>query len=812
MSKQCNKNKKAHLFELGAEVPTANNVAGISSVATGTLGLADSVYTPFRDINNTDVNLLNPVDVSGLNNYDSLQAFNKTLKPQQVTFEDVGGHTSGQTWANIGKGAGAGASVGAGIGSFVGPIGTIIGAGIGTLAGGLTAGAAELFGKNKAKREQRKQQALANEKYNTQLGLVSNQANNINQNNLSDMLWNMDSHYGALGGNLHSNSTTWDTGLNYVGSGGSHESNPNDGVAISTAPDGLENKVEEGEVVWNDEYVFSKRLTIPEKDKKANKWKGKTYADVAKELMDNSEERPNDPITLRGLDDALSRLRDSQDELKAKQKERKIKKEIASMPPEMLAQLQQQAQQPTEEEMAQQAEMEQQQIPMLDQSMQQPMMEQPQLYAKGGGIKGGPGSWHHLSPNSEYDYAINRRPLAAIFDDVFQKNKSQRQPLVYKKKHLNDVVQQEVPINQLPYNPYEETMDYTLDEIENKINGRYRSTTYLDRNGNEIQYAKGGHLFPVGGPTRSEIWSWGSLTPRSNTNGLIASPTEQNPLALQLSNPSIDVNNVAAYRMGQNSAFRQQDLATRKAEHDALQKSLANEKFNWNPEYLRYASAFGPAIALALSARKPDYSNANKLADIGNGLRREISPKYTNIRMGLKPIDNSYSLNQLNAQQNAANDAIMQSANGNRSMAAALRLANDYSYNNQRGAMNRQDAEYNRNDEFRVNEFNNNNDKFDAQQYLMAESQNAQNRAASAAYLAEAAKLREAMDSDRLNAISANLSNLFNNIGAIGNDTFNANVASQVGDYGWKKATSGIGYKGAKGGYLTIKTNNRRKE
>lgn len=704
MSKQCNKNKKAHLFELGAEIPTANNVANISSVATGTLGLADSIYTPFRDIKNTDVNLLNPVGVSELNNFDSLQTFNKTLKPQQVTVEDVGGHTSGQTWANIGKGAGAGASVGAGIGSFVGPIGAIIGAGIGTLAGGLTAGAAELFGKNKAKREQRRQQALADEKYNTQLGLVSNQVNNINQNNLSDMLWNMDSHYGALGGNLHSNSTTWDTGLNYIGSGGSHESNPNDGVAISTAPDGLENKVEEGEVVWNDEYVFSKRLTIPEKDKKANKWKSKSYADEAKKILEVLEERPNDPITLRWSEDSLSRLMDSQDELKAKQKERKIKKEIASMPPEMLAQLQQQTQQPTEEEMAQQTEIEQQQIPMLDQSMQQPMMQQPQLYAKGG------------------------------------------------------------------------------------------------------------HLFYNGSPSRSEIWSWGILTPRGNTNGLIASPTEQNPLGFQLRNPSIDIDSIAEYRMGQNSTLRQQHLATRKAERDALQKSLTNEKFNWNPEYLRYTSAFGPAVALALSARKPNYSNADKLADIGNGLRKEISPRYTNIRMGFKPIDNSYSLNQLNAQQNAANDAIMQNANGNRSMAAALRLANDYSYNNQRGAMNRQDAEYNRNDEFRVNEFNNNNDKFDAQQYLTAEMQNAQNRATSAAYLAEAAKLREAMDSDRLNAISTNLSNLFNNIGAIGNDTFNANVASQVGDYGWKKATSGLGYKGAKGGYLTIKTNNRRKE
>lgn len=702
MSKQCNKNKKAHLFELGAEVPTANNVAGISSVATGTLGLADSIYTPFRDMKNTDVNLLNPVEVSGLNNFNSLQAFNKTLKPQQVTFEDVGGHTSGQTWANIGKGAGAGASVGAGIGSFVGPIGTIIGAGIGTLAGGLTAGAAELFGKNKAKKEQRRQQALADEKYNTQLGLVSNQANNINQNNLSDMLWNIDSHYGALGGNLHSNSTTWNVGLNYVGSGGSHESNPNDGVSISTAPDGLENKVEENEVVWNNEYVFSDRLTIPEKDKKINKWKSKSYAGEAKKILEVLEERPNDPITLRWSEDSLSRLRDSQDELKDKQKEREIKKEMASMPPEMLAQLQQQTQQPTEEEMAQQTKMEQQQIPMLDQSMQQPMMQQPQLYAKGG---------HLFNGLSEWTALVNQANSKTAYDN------------------WRDLV--------------------------DRAN---RKTAF------DIKY---GELQPI---TRD---------------------------------PWYDSSFVKENQLTPNLIRRENENTTR---------SSRNFFENWNPEYLRYAPIPGGIGALALSLRKPNYSNANKIANISSGLRREISPKYTNIRMGYKPIDNTYSLNQLNAQQNAANDAIMQNANGNRSMAAALRLANDYNYNNQRGAMNRQDAEYNRNDEFKTNTFNNENDKFDAQQYLAAESQNAQNRNTSAAYLAEALKMKEQMDSDRLNAISTNLTNLFNNIGAVGNDTFNANVASRVGDYGWAGASSKINYKKAKGGYLTIKTNNRRKE
>ena len=373
MSKQTKNKNKSHLFEGGGF-----SVGGDFGIS-GTIGFVNGMKSSFDDVKQKAENYEDQVkdsqieDLSKVNDLDTLEDYARSIKPiDTISTDDLTGDVKqriGKYLSTSGQAAQAG--------SNYGPWGLLIGSVVGQIGAGLS----DTFSRKKA----RNKRDEINEKIATinqqNLQMLSNRAENIMQNQLAEQQWN---YIAALGGNLHSNSTTWSNGLNYIGAGGSHESNPNDGVAISIAPDGLENKVEEGEVVWNDNYVFSKRLTIPEKDKKANKWKGKTYADVAKELMDNSEERPNDPITLRGLDDALSRLRDSQDELKAKQEERKIKKEIASMPPEMLAQLQQQAQQPTEEEMAQQAAIEQQQMPMVDSSMQQPIMEQPPIYANGG--------------------------------------------------------------------------------------------------------------------------------------------------------------------------------------------------------------------------------------------------------------------------------------------------------------------------------------------------------------------------------------------------------------------------------------------
>lgn len=92
-----------------------------------------------------------------------------------------------------------------------------------------------------------------------------------------------------------------------IGNGGTHEQNPFEGVQMGVDPQGVPNLVEEGEVVFND-YVFSNRLKVPKKDRKRLRLKEGTFADAAEKLQKESAERPNDPISRRGLEASMNRL------------------------------------------------------------------------------------------------------------------------------------------------------------------------------------------------------------------------------------------------------------------------------------------------------------------------------------------------------------------------------------------------------------------------------------------------------------------------------------------------------------------------
>ena len=137
----------------------------------------------------------------------------------------------------------------------------------------------------------------------------------------ADTLRDMENNY-AKGGPLFTHGGIWDNGLTYINEGGSHEENPFEGVQMGVDPQGIPNLVEEGEVVYND-YVFSNRMKVPKDVKKKLKTKGNTFAEAAKELSKESEERPNDPISKNGLDAFMSALSESQEELRMKNENRR---------------------------------------------------------------------------------------------------------------------------------------------------------------------------------------------------------------------------------------------------------------------------------------------------------------------------------------------------------------------------------------------------------------------------------------------------------------------------------------------------------
>ena len=128
----------------------------------------------------------------------------------------------------------------------------------------------------------------------------------------------------ADGGELHTHGGDFTNGLTYIDNGGSHEANPFEGVQMGIDPQGVPNLVEEGEVIFND-YVFSNRMKVPKAIRQKYKLRDNiTFAEAAKKLSKESEDRPNDPISKRGLESFMSALAESQEEVRIKNEDRKM--------------------------------------------------------------------------------------------------------------------------------------------------------------------------------------------------------------------------------------------------------------------------------------------------------------------------------------------------------------------------------------------------------------------------------------------------------------------------------------------------------
>lgn len=127
----------------------------------------------------------------------------------------------------------------------------------------------------------------------------------------------------AFGGDLNTNGGDFSNGLIIIGNGGTHEENPMEGVPMGVDKQGVPNLVEEGEVIFND-YVFSNRMNVPNSMRSSlglSKGKNLTFAKAAKKLSKEAEERPNDPISRRGLLDSMSKLQQVQESLRQQDQE-----------------------------------------------------------------------------------------------------------------------------------------------------------------------------------------------------------------------------------------------------------------------------------------------------------------------------------------------------------------------------------------------------------------------------------------------------------------------------------------------------------
>lgn len=194
--------------------------------------------------------------------------------------------------------------------------------------------------------------------------------------------WNHHGYGGLLyddGGNLNSqHGGDFSNGVTQINNGGTHEQNPNEGVQMGTDPNNVPNLVEQGEVIFDD-YVYSNRLNVPNsiREKYHMGKKGKlSYADAAKKLSKESEERPNDPISINGLEASMAELMEAQeiDRFKEKMKDPRYAKQV------MQQVLQQQYQQQAD---SQQNQQNQQQNPQQNEEDEMSQEETPNQEIEG---------------------------------------------------------------------------------------------------------------------------------------------------------------------------------------------------------------------------------------------------------------------------------------------------------------------------------------------------------------------------------------------------------------------------------------------
>ena len=304
--------------------------------------------------------------VQANNNDDLMSEWSAFTPMENVSWKDIRGGSTGQRIGNTIGAAGSGAAAGSSVG---GPVGAIVGGvvGLGSAIGGW------ISGNRKAKKKAKKfnkQIDAANEK---NMVALEDKAGNIDTQNDLNKLANFSAYGGPInifgsgaidyelakenlynkqlsamskykmssmpnsfgmpelavfaeGGNLYTSVPNigqqggdFSNGVTIIGNGGTHEENPMEGVPMGVAPDGTPNLVEQGEVKFNN-YVFSNRLFATGGLLAAHNlpttYTDHSFADIAERLSKESSERPNDPISKRGLMSAMTRLQQAQEQVR----------------------------------------------------------------------------------------------------------------------------------------------------------------------------------------------------------------------------------------------------------------------------------------------------------------------------------------------------------------------------------------------------------------------------------------------------------------------------------------------------------------
>lgn len=650
---------------------------------------------------------------------------------------------------------------------------------------------------------------------------VNNSLDNNMNNLINTQSQNLLANYAAKGGPLATQGSDWLTGLNYIGAGGSHEQNPNGGIQQGIAPDGLPNLVEEGEVIWNGDYVFSKRLKVPKATRNKYKLRGTkpmSFADAALEFNKEMEERPNDPISKRGRDGMLAKLAEVQEEKRAKIQAKEQAQQAAmmgmmGMPQDQMAM----QEQPMQDDVMSEANQEELARQEIMQGMQQPV-------AEGYAAKGGPiGHKFALGTPPPYDPYYNFNWNNYWNEGLNPEELERFAQLAYK---------QQYGLPNFKLNSTETKPTLTL--REGGLGREYYD--WLDRLSDEQYSNLLGKIYPNKGKTKDNynkfINDRVGLFNYANTgvigdayNGIKDAALHANPdigkspmpllTESPFDNPHLDgqkpiLTNTDWYRnlpvvvgdrnVATNTIIPGQarnsttDVVTNTGTdhtHPAKTSNINKSNYPWQG-YLRYAPAIGSAIGVFSDlmgwTNKPDYSAADAMLNASRGVR-DVSFNPIGDYAQYRPVDTRFALNALNGAAGATRRGIMNTSAGNRGTAMAGMLAADNNYMNSIGntLFTAENSNYDR--YLKALAHNADINKFNSEGFLKAAMANQGAGEVRAKYTAMAADARQRALAQASAARSANLTNLFDNLGNIGIDALNRADARWLAQF-WKGANA----------------------
>ena len=617
----------------------------------------------------------------------------------------------------------------------------------------------------------------------------------------------------AFGGELGTNVTDWTNGLLQINAGGSHEDNPLEGVPLGVDQNGVPNLVEEGETVFND-YVFSKRIEVPEemmKDlglgsiakKKGKKKEGITFADASKKIAEESERRPNDPISKAGLETGLAKLAQVQEAERMRiQAEQEVKEAEAAS-----------------------------------------LQGEPVVAACGGKLSrkypdGGylwDDFWKVTNPTSK----LQGRPDNKYkIDTSYKGNVKDREKEQDYIDFTNYILDGATPEERLNYFKW-------IDANTGRKAGKY-----IDANGNLVSdwrnmytNARNDGLWGIQHYVPQRAQSAAPVTPETPTP--VAETTGVGPLAdaapyerqSGISYYGPGEGNKSYYEAAMETGFGGQDtnwegstapifvpaerdeaalntqvpyriqdeVATTPQQSKPVdRRRVVEEQPKPYPTWMRYAPIVGTGIATMTDllglTNKPDYSYADKIEALAEraGYTPNIRAPYIGDYMRYTPFDRLFYANQLQANSRATDRGLMNTSGGNRGAAQAGMLANGYNSQLGLGNLYRQAEEYNRGQYERTKAFNRGTNQFNAQMGLEADMSNARYRQMASQYqmqgLGQAAAMRQAEKARTDAARSLNITNFLNNLGNLGRENFAMNQINSDRAFGYGTRSNGNSY------------------